>query len=169
MDFSGLRGVPRQSPRRRAVYLHNPSETHHVKKHFGLLVRRTLMGSPCVDSLDFSVKKGLEEAHKNRRPQQEASFWLVAVLRCIFSLSISKKSYLMSIWLPVYVEGGSIIHSKGWYSSPDSKYLVQRGSALHLGNHVATCRNGEWMGEGGKFFLCSFPVGWHPCFCRLRL
>ena len=74
MDFSGLGGVPRHSPRRRAVYLHNLSETHHVKKHCGLLVQRTLMGSPCVDFLDFSVEKGLEESHKNRRPSKKLLF-----------------------------------------------------------------------------------------------
>jgi len=43
------------------------------------------MGSSCVDFLlDFSAEKALEEAVKNRRPQQEASFSLEAVLKYVF-------------------------------------------------------------------------------------
>lgn len=68
MNFSELRRVTRQSPGRRAVYLHKLSETDHVKKHFGLLVQKRRMGSPNVDFfLDFSVEQGSEKVHKTRR------------------------------------------------------------------------------------------------------
>lgn len=77
MDFSGLGEVPRQSPRRRAVYLHNPAETRLVKKHFGLLVQRTLMGSPSVDFSDFSVERGCtveKECTKAENPSKKLLF-----------------------------------------------------------------------------------------------
>lgn len=50
MDFLGLGGVSSQSPTRRTVYLYNLSQTH-VKKHFGVLVQRSVIGDPCVDFL----------------------------------------------------------------------------------------------------------------------
>lgn len=80
MDFLRLEMVPRQSPRRTTVHLHNLLETQGVKKCLRLLGQRAFVGSPCVDFLlDFSVEEGLVEACKNRRCQQKAYFSLETV------------------------------------------------------------------------------------------